>query len=543
MLVIINALKSISRSKGRNILIGIIVLAIAASSCVALAIRNAAREAEAAGLELVSITGTISVNRQMMMSSLQGGTFEGGIPDMGSMRETMSRYQDLSLAELLSYAQSEYVKDFYYSSSISLNAGGELEAYSTESSSNGSGNSQIPGSSGNNQFPGGMGSQGGMRPGSIIGSIAMGDFTVTGYSSEDAMTKFINGVAKITDGSMFNIGSSSMDCLISYELAVFNGLSVGDTIRLANPNAEDETYDLTIVGIYTDTSSSESSNMMRFSTSMDPANLIIVSYGTLQSIIDHSVAVAVTETSGEYGFESSTALNGQLSSTFVFSSRENYESFGEELYKKGLSDYYSLTSSDINNYEASLTPLKNLSTFAVMLLLIVLAVGALILVVINVFNIRERKYEVGVLTAIGIKKGKVALQFVTELLCVTLIAIVIGAGVGAAVSVPISNNLLSAQIEQMETQAVSQEQNFGRPGASGGMDFAQGGQRPSGMIDVFGSGAQADVTYLDKINATVNFQILGQLVGIGIILTLISSLAAVVFVMRYEPLKILANRT
>lgn len=48
MLVLINAMKSISRSKGRNILIGIIVLAISASCCVALAIRNAANEAESA---------------------------------------------------------------------------------------------------------------------------------------------------------------------------------------------------------------------------------------------------------------------------------------------------------------------------------------------------------------------------------------------------------------------------------------------------------------------------------------------------------------
>jgi putative ABC transport system permease protein len=69
------------------------------------------------------------------------------------------------------------------------------------------------------------------------------------------------------------------------------------------------------------------------------------------------------------------------------------------------------------------------------LLFIVLAIGGVILNVINVFNIRERKYEVGVFTAMGIKKGKVAMQFVTELLCVTLIAIVIGAAVGAAVSV------------------------------------------------------------------------------------------------------------
>ena len=53
-------------------------------------------------------------------------------------------------------------------------------------------------------------------------------------------------------------------------------------------------------------------------------------------------------------------------------------------------------------------PLKNLSTFATYFLIVVLIIGAVILIVLNIFNIRERKYEVGVMTAIGMKKGKVA---------------------------------------------------------------------------------------------------------------------------------------
>lgn len=518
MFVIINALKSITRSIGRNILIGIIVLAIAAASCVALAIQNAAKEAEAASVNILTITASITVDTQKLMEE---ATQSGG--DMNSMREMMSQYQNLSLSELLAYSESDYVKNFYYSSSIALNASGSLEAYSSDGSTS-------------SVLPGGMGDQTGR------GGMAIGDFTVTGYSAEDAMTKFVNSTSKITSGEMFDITSDDMNCLISYELALFNGLSVGDTITLANPNAEEEMYTLTITGIYTDSSSSESSNMARFSTSMDQANLIYISYNALQTIVENSATAAVTETD-ESGLETSTAINGQLSSTFVFSSNADYENFAEELSARGLSEYYTLSSSDISNYEASLVPLQNLSQYAMTLLYIVLAIGAVILIVINIFNIRERKYEVGVLTAMGIKKGKVAMQFVTELLCVTLIAIIIGAGVGGAVSVPIANNLLSAQIEQMNSQSANQESNFGR--APNGDTSFQGGGMAGGsdsMMDIFG-GNQTDVNYLDQINATVNFSILGQLIGIGIILTLISSFAAVIFVMRYEPLKILANRT
>ena len=523
MFVVVNALKSITRSKGRNILIGIIVVAIATASCVALAIQNAADEAKVAGMNLLNITASISVDTRLLMEKVQS---EGG--DMDDMREMMAAYPNLKLPELMVYADSNLVKNFYYTGSISLNGDDTLEAYGSEATSG-------------ERAPGGMGGFGGRVGGMIGGGMVMGDFTITGCSAEDAMIRFINGSSFLSAGEMFDADSADKNALISYELAVFNGLSVGDTIVLSNPNADDETYSLMVSGIYTNSSTDETSNTPRFSTAMDPANLIYISYSALEEILGLSEDAAVIETD-DNGNEVSSALTEQLSGTFVFASVEDYEGFKTELTVEGLSDYYTLSSSDISNYEASLIPLHNLSKFAATLLQIVLAVGGIILVVINVFNIRERQYEVGVLTAIGIRKSKVALQFVTELLLVTFIAIVIGTGIGAVASVPVSNSLLSAQIEQMESQANNQNSNFGR--GMGGIN--DGGEslpgRGNTMLDVF-RGNRMDVNYLDQMNATVNFPIVMQLMWIGIFLTLISSFAAVVFVMRYEPLTILANRT
>ena len=64
-----------------------------------------------------------------------------------------------------------------------------------------------------------------------------------------------------------------------------------------------------------------------------------------------------------------------------------------------------MQSADVENHESSLVPLDNLAKFALTLLIVVLAVGA---VVLNLFNICERKYEVGVLPVIGVKKVKMA---------------------------------------------------------------------------------------------------------------------------------------
>lgn len=122
MYIIKNALRSINRSKGRNILIGIIVLVIAVSSCVALSIREAAESAKETYLENLEITAQISVDRQKMMQ---------GFSDRDSMKEQMTNQEEISLDEMLVYAGAESVKDFYYSGTTSVNTDDNWEAIDT----------------------------------------------------------------------------------------------------------------------------------------------------------------------------------------------------------------------------------------------------------------------------------------------------------------------------------------------------------------------------------------------------------------------------
>lgn len=83
----------------------------------------------------------------------------------------------------------------------------------------------------------------------------------------------------------------------------------------------------------------------------------------------------------------------------------------------------------------------------------------------------------------------------------------------------------------------SESGSSGNDSSSGNGD-SQGGQ-PGGMCGVM---SQA-VDYVSEINATVNLAVVGQLILIGLGLTLISALVGIVFVMRYEPLQILADRS
>ena len=123
--------------------------------------------------------------------------------------------------------------------------------------------------------------------------------------------------------------------------------------------------------------------------------------------------------------------------------------------KAGLSSDYTVSSADVENYESSLVPLNNLSKFALTLLIVVLSVGAVVLVVIALLNVRERKYEIGVLTAIGVNKGKVAAQFSLELLIVTMIGLAVGAGGGRG---RVRAGVQPAACQPSRTAAVAAEQ-------------------------------------------------------------------------------------
>ncbi|MDO4618884.1 MAG: ABC transporter permease [Clostridia bacterium] len=454
----------------------------------------------------------------------------------------------LTLEQYQTYASAESVEDFYYTLTASFNGSDELlpvtdemeeETESTFESLGGGSQSK-----GNSLNGGNRGSK---------GKASSSDFSVIGYSSDNSMTAFVNGTASVLEGgTMFEEGSTEKVCVISEELAIFNDLAVGDTIILTNPSVETETYELKIVGLYTSTSNNDFS-MSMFGKSQDPANQIYMSASALQAILDASDEVSTTITDENTGRESDSAVTGSISATYVFANTEKYYAFEEEVRTLGLEDTYTVSSPDLT--ENSLTPLNTLSTMAGWFLLVILVIGAIILVVLNIFNVRERKYEVGVLTAMGMKKWKVATQFICEILVVTMIAVIIGAGIGAVSSVPVTNALLAGQVESQNSQQTQMDQNFGRPGNMGGMMGGNrgenapsdvpgnapsdvGGGRNNRFDKMFGEAAD----YITEVNSAMNLTVVLQMLGVGLLLTLVASLASVLFIMRYDPLKILANR-
>lgn len=510
MYILKNTIKSVTRIKGRSILIGIVVLIIATSSCVALSIKNSASSLVESYKNENEIEAKISLDRSKMRSNMKSTTNVSGTKQ--NPQDFMSNIPQLDMDMVKDYADSDYVKDYTYYIQTTVNASG-IEKLSME------------GSTDNNVPDQGFG-KGKMENG---GSQNSGDFEIVGYGDLNSMTEFINSSYKITEGEVFDISSDEKLCLISDELAEENELIVGDIITFVNPNDESITSEFKITAIYEDTS--ESTEFTMFSNS---ANKILTTYNALNNFVNLSD-----------GTENKIVTT--TDATFILQNEDAIDSFLQELRDKGLSEYYTLTT-NVDTINESIKPLENLNNFATIFLIVVLVIGGAILVIVNMINIRERKYEIGVLRAIGMKKKAVLMQFFVESFIVTFVSILLGILIGSLISVPVANTLLKNEIESKQEDENEISQNFGmNSGKLSDMGTNNKQMPPSELSNIKGADIRNtfanNTNYVDKINAIINIKTIGELVVIGVVLTLISSSISMIFIARYSPLKILSNRT
>lgn len=493
MYILKNALVSITRNKGRNILIGIIVIVIACATTITLAIRSSARNLIDSYENQYDVTASIGINRESMHGEMKmdrGMSQEDRSEQKNNMTNIFNIASNITISEIEIYGNSKYVKDYYYTLSVGANS----NSIESASMSTDEGFSNQPGG-----MPNGRGGKGNFQ------NMEDSDFILIGYSSLSSMDEFISGKYNIIDGEL-STDMENATCVINSELATLNGLSVGDELTFVDPNNEENTITLTLAGIYEE--KSDVQDMMGMFTSS--ANTIIT---------NANVVNAFTEKNSD--------MRKTITPTFVLTGKDVIEKFEKELVEKGLSEYLSV-STNLDQVESATSTISNVNTFATTFLVITLIIGGIVLFVINMINIRERKYEIGVLRTIGMKKKYLTMQFICELLIVSFIALTIGGCIGAISSVPVSNHLLQNEISKSNEERENINQNFG-----GKMDNIK--------MDRFNG--IAPVQAFESIDAAVDIKVLLQLFGIGTCLTLISSLASMISIQKFSPLTILKERS
>lgn len=184
-------------------------------------------------------------------------------------------------------------------------------------------------------------------------------------------------------------------------------------------------------------------------------------------------------------------------------------------------------------------PIENVASFSKNVVYIVSIAGILILALLVMMQIRERKYEMGVLLSIGEKKTKLLGQFFVEIFIVALISFVVAGLASPFVAQVAGNQLLEQQNASAETATSNSSSSQGRQsGGPGG----NGGGGPFGNASQTLQNLTQNQEEIKELNIQVTPKELAKMAGIGFVIAFISVVLPGITILRMNPKTILTKQ-
>ena len=477
---------SVRARAGKSLLQVFIFTVICVFVLSGLSIQSAAEKSSVLARESLGGEVTLNADMEKLMEQQRSESTEEG----ERVRFQPVPIQEESAKELTSYSQ---VKGYNFLSST-FGTAADFEPIENESAD---------GAETEEAAPGRMGG----------GAMAAADLTLQGVMFTDSVQAFLNSESAIVEGRhLTDEDLEKKVTVIEKTLAEDNKLAVGDKVTVQSAADEETSLELEIVGIY-ETASAGSDLGGRNVTAMNPYNLLYVPY---------------TAASALKGADYEGTIDQAV---YYMNDPEKIESFVDEAKENSSIDFetFKLDAND-QTYQQMIGPINNVASFSKNVVYLVTIAGAVILGLIIMMSIRERKYEMGVLLAIGEKKWKLVGQFLFEILIIAVLALGVSSVTGQAVAKQFGDQLLSQELTQTEETA-SNPASFG--GGRGGMGM--GG--PFGMQQ-----SAADADPIDELQIEVTGEDLGILFGIGLLIAIISALIPALSVLRLQPKTILTKQ-
>jgi len=302
--------------------------------------------------------------------------------------------------------------------------------------------------------------------------------------------------------------------MIEESLAEVNEIKVGDTIKIKASNDGDK-IELTVIGIYK-AENLTSSNISGMGVSLD-YNRLYVKYDTALNI--KTKAAEETEESDAMFRGVTNSSNGIDEVVFKIDDPANVDSVLEFAETTNIDFTKFKLDANTEEYEQMIEPLENVASFATILVAIVAIAGALIIMLILMLWIKERTYETGILLSLGESKFKIVLQYAIEVLLIAILAFTLSIFTGNVISEKVGDVLLEKELSTLS------EESQGRPNMGGGRFEME----------------EQNTEVISDIDISVNFEVIMQLYGIGLLIVLISSIIPTILVFRYKPKKILSS--
>ncbi len=441
--------------KGKSVLMIAILSVIMIFVLAGLSIYQAANQAITNAQKSTGATVTLTQNREAMFQAKEKeeDNDQTSSSSEQSQRKTFSR-TPINLSDAKKIAALSGVKSYLYTATTSVDAASGIEAIesSAETSSTSettSGSNEATSESKDNEVTSGASQSkqgnGQMPPGEAM---SQGDFRVQGVSDSSLLTTFTQGEAKIIKGSAITSADEGSNAvLIEKTLAEDNDLSVGDTFKVIT--SDDKEVELKVKGIYETTDAGDELGM-QFNF-LNPANTLITSY-TMVATLKGGDSETIDE------------------ATFTLEDPAKMDSFIKQAEELIDTDTFSLQSND-QMYQQMLQPLNNVKGFAKNIIILVGVAGVVILTLIVMLSLKDRRYEMGVLLSLGESRIKLIGQFFIEIIICLVFALGIAGVTGNLVGNALGNQLISQQ-----TTSTQNQQTNNQPGGAPGK--VQNGQTP-----------------------------------------------------------------
>ncbi len=345
-----------------------------------------------------------------------------------------------------------------------------------------------------------------------------GDFnsTVAAYASTDTAydSYFTGGYIELTDGRHFTDADGNV-AIISNELAQKNNLKIGDTItlRMSEFKAGAMGYDaaktrveVKIVGLF--------KASVKSSTSLSNWSMDNSIYTTL------SVVRAARPDMGDESYEKIQFYAndpGEL---------DNIVKQVEALPQLDPTDF--VVSVDSSNADAVMEPLSNMSRLVTILIILVVAVGAVILYLVLASRIKERVHESGVLLSLGLSKLNIAAQYLTEILLIAVLSFALSVFTSEFLAQSVGNQLLDYSVSESVSAGSAESSGYSKDGmiVSDSDSYAP---------DFEGA------NNLTEIEVSVSPAVTALVFGIGFVIIFTAVMMAALPVLKMKPREILSK--
>ncbi|MCZ0703054.1 putative ABC transport system permease protein [Natronobacillus azotifigens] len=292
------------------------------------------------------------------------------------------------------------------------------------------------------------------------------DFQLKGVNYAPVLD-FEEGIGNLLEGRAFEdqeVENGSSVAIISKKLAEINDLQIGDNITFTNSVYS---YDYTtgeekletsrdvileVIGLFNPTSVSveegdrdqgmfDYMNMEYQNTVYVPNEVVIseVTYQFEEYLKYDEEYAAIVEEEG-------ISMTDYYIPIFVLNSPEDSRSFAEEV-QPLLPEIYKVSSSG-DQYDSIAAPVESMSKLAGYVLLIAVVATVLIIGLVVLLFLRDRKHELGIYLSLGERRARVVGQILLEVMVVALIGITLSLFTGNLLAQGISETLLNAENTQ-----------------------------------------------------------------------------------------------